>query len=68
MTEQVYLYQNYVHILPRAQTPAQMTSLPSGVPEVVDAVEAVRAFSTTSKAHPKIQDVIRKRIGKYVLE
>ncbi|CAL8122668.1 unnamed protein product [Orchesella dallaii] len=58
--QRVYLYNGAVHLIPRKTGP-----LPDGVPEISDAVKAVRSHPNKSVCPENIQSCILKRIGNY---
>ena len=61
---QVFIYDGKVHIIPRPQSPSEVTTLPGGTPNLADAVNCVRQYATTTLASDKIQKDIQRRIGK----
>lgn len=63
--QRVYVHQGAVHIIPIPQSPAELTTLPVGIPSIADAVEAVRQFSSITKADAKIQKAIQKKISDF---
>ena len=61
----VFVYKGKVHLIPVAQTPAELTPLPSGCPEILDAVTTVINHWQVTEASEKVQSVIRARIGTF---
>jgi hypothetical protein len=59
---QVYIYQGNIHIIPMPQSPAQITTLPSGVPAVQYAVKCVRNYNTATLATPEINNAVQQRL------
>ncbi|XP_052069316.1 protein ecdysoneless homolog [Mytilus californianus] len=57
----VYIFQGNLHIIPFPQSPAQITTLPSGVPAVQYAVKCVRNYNTATLASTEINNAVRQR-------
>lgn len=58
---QVYIFQGNLHIIPFPQSPAQITTLPSGVPEIQYAVKCVRNYNTATLASTEINNAVKQR-------
>ena len=61
----VYIYQNNLHLIPVAQSPAELTPIPCGKPEIKDAIQTVLKHSQVTLANEKVQDSIKKRLKSY---
>lgn len=51
-----------MHIIPIAQSPGEITPVPSGTPSIMSAITAVRDFFSVTKASKLVQDAIHRRI------
>ena len=61
-----FLHQGELHLIPVAQTPAQLTPMPAGPPpSIPDAANVVRRFSRITRAPNEVQTALKKRIGGY---
>ena len=68
MSNRVFIYDGHVHIVPPAQTPAQITYLPAMWRPVEDALSGarcVRDFGEITRASPLIQQSIGKRVAMF---
>lgn len=63
--QRVYLYGGEVHLIPVASSPASLTSLPSGIPSVMDAVSTVKRLPDHTRAPPKVQSALTLRVDGY---
>ena len=61
----VYIYQGKVHLIPIAKSPAELTPIPSGVPEPQIAAETVKRYTSVTEASAEIQKTIRTRLKSY---
>ncbi|KAG8196185.1 hypothetical protein JTE90_007913 [Oedothorax gibbosus] len=61
----VFIYQGAIHIIPIARSPAEITPLPSGTPNISDALSVLRQYSSSLKVPPAIQEAVKRRIKDY---
>ena len=61
----VYLYQGSVHLIPIAKSPADLTPLPCGVPDIESAISTVIKHCQVTKASNTVQKCIKNRLKNY---
>ena len=61
----VYIYQGSVHLIPIAKSPAELTPIPSGVPEPKIASQIVSKYSPVTLASDKVQNSVKSRLKNY---
>ncbi|KAK3089567.1 hypothetical protein FSP39_004670 [Pinctada imbricata] len=61
----VYLYNGELHIIPIPQTPAEITTLPTGTPSVEQAIQCVKNYNSATRASNKVQQEISARINEF---
>jgi len=65
---QVYLYKGELHIIPQRELASQSQSvIPEGVPNVSAAIECIRQHPDLTKADPKVQQAINRRLSRFVV-
>ncbi|KAF6020631.1 ECD [Bugula neritina] len=63
---QVYLYKGELHIIPQRELASQSQYvIPEGIPSVSAAVECIRQHPDLTKADPKVQQAINRRLSRY---
>ncbi|XP_070581124.1 protein ecdysoneless homolog [Ptychodera flava] len=61
----VFLQNGDVHIIPIPNSPADVTILPAGTPNLQIALQTLRHVPDRTRASPQIQDCVKKRIKGY---
>ncbi|XP_061168215.1 protein ecdysoneless homolog [Saccostrea echinata] len=61
----VFLYNNELHIIPRPQTPAEVTIFPASTPTLQEAVNCVRQSALKTRASPQVQKALKARVNEY---
>jgi hypothetical protein len=61
----VYVYQGAMHLIPIAQSPAQLTPIPAGCPDIHAALSAVTKYRSITQASKVVQKAIKGRLKQY---
>ncbi|XP_022317382.2 protein ecdysoneless homolog [Crassostrea virginica] len=61
----VFIHNNELHIIPRPQSPAEVTLFPAGTPSLLEAVNCVRKSASRTRADLAVQKALKARVKEY---